>query len=64
MKFYTVIYLNDEYARFSVVVFARSPREAINKFYSYFCETEFRIVEVLSLADLIDCRIESDETTI
>lgn len=66
MKFYTVIYLNDEYARFSAVVFARDRREAINRFYSYFCEAEFdyRIVEVLSLDYLVDCRIESDETTI
>lgn len=64
MKFYTVIYLNDEYARFSVVVFASSPRNAIHKFYSYFCETEFQIVEVLSLDDFVDCRIEGYETTI
>lgn len=66
MRFYTVIYLNDEYARFSAVVFARDPRDAIHRFYSYFCETEFdyRIVEVLSLDDLVDCRIESYETTI
>ncbi len=66
MKFYTVIYLNDEYARFSAVVFARNPRDAIHRFYSYFCETEFdyQIVEVLSLDDFVDCRIESYETTI
>lgn len=66
MKFYTVIYLNDDYARSSAVVFARNPRDAIHRFYSYFCETEFvyQVVEVLSLDHFVDCRIESYETTI
>lgn len=65
MNFYTVIYVNDEDFRFSTVVFARDSRDAIYRFYSIFGGTEFdyRVVEVLALDNLIDCRIESHETT-
>lgn len=65
MGFFTIIYLNDLGLRHSCVVFARGSSDAVCRFRSNFSDDclDYSIVEVLELNELIDCRIESYETT-
>lgn len=61
MGFFTIIYLNDLGLRHSCL----GTSDAVYRFRSNFSDDylDYSIVEVLELNELIDCGIESYETT-